>query len=39
MRRVTAREASQRSEVLSAIETGEQVVITKRRSADVAAPC
>ena len=31
MRRVTAREANQRfSEVLSAVETGEQVVITKR---------
>ena len=31
MRRVTAREANQRfSEVLSALETGEQVVITKR---------
>src|SRR6266850_6135208 len=32
MRRVTAREANQRfSEVLSTLETGEQVVITKRR--------
>jgi prevent-host-death family protein len=31
VRRVTAREANQRfSEVLSAVETGEQVVITKR---------
>ena len=31
MKRVTAREANQRfSEVLSAVETGEQVVITKR---------
>jgi prevent-host-death family protein len=31
MRRVTAREANQRfSKVLSAVETGEQVVITKR---------
>lgn len=31
LRRVTAREANQRfSEVLSAVETGEQVVITKR---------
>jgi prevent-host-death family protein len=31
MRRLTAREANQRfSEVLSAVETGEQVVITKR---------